>query len=85
MQTIYNSPHYCVVEFSGLGDELAHPAVGYEIMDKSARREIFLGGEQAEQFRQSVVALIAAEPGFDDFDAFLEGFKDLMTQPMTLH
>jgi hypothetical protein len=85
MNTIYNSPHYCVVEFSGFGDEILHPAGGYEIMDKGQRREIFLGGEQAASFRQTVQALIASEPTFDEVDAFLGGFSGIMNQPVTLH
>jgi G3E family GTPase len=42
MNMIYNSPNYCVVEFkSPEGESFSG---GYEIMDKTARREIFLGG-----------------------------------------
>ena len=85
MNTIYNSPHFCVVEFSDLGDERAHPAGGYEIMDKTLRREIFLRGKDAEQFRDSVQALISGEPTVDDIDDFLEGYSGLMTQPLALH
>jgi len=85
MQMIYNSPHFCVVEFSGFDDGRPQPAGGYEIMDKGMRREIFLGGEQAEQFRSRVQALIAEEPSFDEVDAFLSGFAGLMTHPVALH
>lgn len=85
MNMIYNSPHFCVVEFSGFGDAGQHPAGGFEIMDKTLRREIFLGGREAERFRASVQQLIANEPSPEDIDEFLTGYVGLMTQPLVLH
>jgi len=85
MQTIYNSPLFCVVEFTGFGAEGQHPAGGFEIMDKTLRREIFLGGEDAAQFRSSVQALIASEPSPEDLDSFLEAYSGVMTTPVALH
>ncbi|GAB4480120.1 MAG: DUF3567 domain-containing protein [Burkholderiaceae bacterium] len=85
MNMIYNSPHFCVVEFSGFGDDGQHPAGGFEIMDKTLRREIFLGGREAERFRASVQELIANEPSPEDIDEFLNGYVGLMTQPLVLH
>jgi hypothetical protein len=85
MNMIYNSPHFCVVEFSDFGDADRHASGGFEIMDKSLRREIFLGGEEAERFRASVAALIEQEPSLDEMDEFLHGYTGLMTQPLTLH
>lgn len=84
MNMIYNSPHFCVVEFSGYGIG-PHEAGGFEIMDKSLRREIFIGGADAEKFRASVAALIEREPSLDEVDEFLHGYTGLMTQPLTLH
>ena len=85
MQTIYNSPLFCVVEFSGFGAEGQHPAGGFEIMDKALRREIFLGGKDAEQFRSSVQALIASQPAAEDLDDFLAAYTGVMTTPVALH
>ncbi len=85
MNMIYNSPHFCVVEFSGFGDDGQHPAGGFEIMDKTLRREIFLGGREAERFRASVQELIANEPSPEDIDEFLNRYVGLMTQPLVLH
>jgi hypothetical protein len=85
MNMIYNSPHFCVVEFTDYGSTVEHAAGGFEIMDKSLRREIFLGGEEAERFRASVTALIEREPSLDEVDEFLQGYTGLMTQPLTLH
>jgi hypothetical protein len=85
MQTIYNSPLYCVVEFTGFGAEGQHPAGGFEIMDKTLRREIFLGGRDAEQFRAGVQRLISGEPSPDDLDEFLAAYTGVMTTPVALH
>ena len=85
MQTIYNSPLYCVVEFSDFGVDGQYPAGGFEIMDKTLRREIFLGGKDAEQFRSSVQALIKAEPSEEDLDEFLSAYRGVMTTPVALH
>ncbi len=85
MNMIYNSPWYCVVEFSDFGGSGHHPAGGYEIVDKSLRREIFLGGQDAEQFRENVTALIASEPSIDEIDEFLTSYAGLMTQRLALH
>jgi len=85
MNMIYNSHNYCVVEFSDYGAGDRHAGGGFEIMDKTLRREIFLGGADAERFRASVAALIEREPSLDDVDEFLHGYTGLMTQPLTLH
>lgn len=83
MNMIYNSPHFCVVEFSELGAEAV--AGGFEIMDKTLRREIFLRGQDAEVFRASVEALIESEPSAEEVDEFLGSYSGLMTQPLNLH
>ncbi len=85
MQTIYNSPLFCVVEFTDFGAEGEHPAGGFEIMDKTLRREIFLGGRDAAQFRTSVQQLISAEPSAEDLDDFLAAYTGVMTTPVALH
>jgi Protein of unknown function (DUF3567) len=85
MQTIYDSPLFVVYEFSDFGAEGAHPAGGFEIVDKSLRREIFLGGQDAQAFRAGVHKLIAASPSPEDFDEFLHGYSGLMTTPTLLH
>ena len=85
MQTIYNSPLFCVVEFTDFGAEGQHPAGGFEIMDKTLRREIFLGGRDAAQFRTSVQELIASKPSAEDLDDFLAAYTGVMTTPLALH
>jgi len=85
MNMVYNSSNFCVVQFSDFGDDIEHPAGGFEIMDKGLRREIFLDGKQAEHFKNDVARLISSEPTSDEFDAFLSGYAGLMTQPVALH
>jgi hypothetical protein len=83
MNMIYNSPNYCVVEFKSAEGE---PFTGgYEIMDKTAKREIFIGGVLAEKFRTDVAELIATEPSTEEVDDFLSSFGGLMQQPLVLH
>ncbi len=81
MNMIYNSPNYCVVEFR----ELEGQPGGYEIMDKAARREIYIDGPMAQSFRENVQELIASEPTIEEVDDFLSRFDGLMQQPLTLH
>jgi len=81
---IYNSPHFCVFEFEGSSAD-PRQVGGYEIMDKNLRREIFLGGQDAEAFRRSVQELIEQGPTSDEVDEFLQGFSGLMNQPVVLH
>jgi hypothetical protein len=86
MEMIYNSQHFCVLEFSDFEQGEARAASGgFEIMDKTLRREIFLRGPDAERFRANVQQLIASEPTIEQVDEFLNGYVGLMTTPLTLH
>lgn len=82
MNMIYNSPNYCVVEFGAIEPRQSG---GYEIMDKNARREIFLAGPLADDFRRGVARLIASGPTTEEIDEFLSQFDELMQQPLILH
>lgn len=82
MNMIYNSTNYCVVEFHDPhGDDVG----GFEIMDKLSRKEIYLGGDLAEQFRNCVQELIETEPSEEQVDDFLSRFEGLMQHPLVLH
>jgi hypothetical protein len=83
MQMIYNSPNYCVVEFRSVEGETF--AGGYEIMDKTGRREIFLDGPLADKFRVDVDQLISGEPSIEEVDDFLSHFEGMMQHPLVLH
>jgi hypothetical protein len=100
MLMLYNSDNFAVVQFdvpsadaagADVTDALprgAEPSIGrggFEIVDKFARREIFLEGAMAERFQKDVKALIETEPDTDEIDAFLGRFAGLAHQPVVLH
>lgn len=85
MNLIYNSEHYSVVEFGAEAGLEAMRFGGYEILDKPARREIFIAGPLAETFRQHVLELIANEPSMEEIDEFLGNYGSMMAQPVVLH
>ncbi|MCG5077323.1 MULTISPECIES: DUF3567 domain-containing protein [Paraburkholderia] len=85
MQMIYNSPNYCVVEFPPQDGHVAMCSGGYEIVDKNARREIFIDGAMAARFREDVQKLMDEEQSLDEVDEFLGQFDSLMQQPVVLH
>ncbi len=58
---------------------------GYEIVDKFARKEIFLQGVMAEHFKEGVAALIQTQPSEEEMDDYIERFASLMQQPLILH
>ena len=82
---IYDSQHFCAFELEGPSAGSDRKVGGYEIMDKNLRREIFLGGRDAEVFRRNVHELIQQGPTSDEVDEFLQGFSGLMNQPVVLH
>ena len=99
MQMLYNSDSFVVVQFDiagpagddvGLttgggagGEALTHG--GYEIVDKFARKEIFIQGALAESFKEGVEALIQTAPSEEEMDDYIERFASLMQQPVVLH
>lgn len=101
MHMLYNSDNFAVVRFelnaSGpqtpAANEVATPAQepesrlgGYEIVDKTARREIFIEGALAERFQRGVQALVeTGEATEEKFDDYIAGFADLAQQPVVLH
>lgn len=91
MLMLYNSDNYAVVQIDlpaveAVGDVRGTPARGgYEIVDKFARKEIFLEGSMAESFKSGVEALIETDPSEDEIDDFIGRFSSLMQQPVVLH
>lgn len=90
MNMLYNSDNYTVVQFvvpDETGAEAAPVPVrgGYEIVDKFARKEIFIVGMLAERFQQGVQAIADDNPSEERFDEFIAGFTTLAQQPVTLH
>jgi hypothetical protein len=96
MQMLYNSDSFAVVQFDvpgdGAGDAAPQGHVeavlrrgGYEIVDKFARKEIFIEGALAESFKQDVQALIDSDPTEEEMDAYLGRFSPLMNHPLVMH
>ena len=91
MQMLYNSASFAVVQFevatgeTGRADTPPLTRGGYEIVDKFARKEIFIEGALADSFRAGVEALIETSPSEEEIDAYVGRFTALMQQPLTLH
>ena len=90
MQMLYNSDSFVVVVFdmpeagNSEGDD-ALARGGYEIVDKFARKEIFIEGAMAEHFKDGVEALMETSPSEEEMDDYIERYTSLMQQPVVLH
>ncbi len=91
MQMLYNSDSYIVVQFElpALDAEpSAHAPLargGYEIVDKFARKEIFIEGALAERFKAGVQSLVASSPSEEQLDEFIGSFATTAQHPVVLH
>ena len=91
MNMLYNSDSFAVmqIEVPVEADTSAGRAEltrgGYEIVDKFARKEIFIEGALAESFKLGVQALIETSPSVEELDAYIGRFAPLMQQPVVLH
>jgi hypothetical protein len=91
MQMLYNSDNFAVVQLdlpqthapATRGDVLSRG--GYEIVDKFARKEIYIEGVLAESFEQGVTALIETSPSEEEMDDYIARYTSLMQQPVILH
>lgn len=96
MHMLYNSDSFTVVRIEvpqaapaaadGAPAPDAAPRGGYEIVDKAARREIFIEGALAERFQAGVRQLVEAGTASEEtFDDYIAGFAGLAQQPLVLH
>ena len=86
MQMLYNSDSYAVMLFDVPAEEGRPPGRGgYEIVDKFAKKDIFIDGALAESFKAGVEKLIQDDPSPEALDAFIEGYTTLAHQPLALH
>jgi hypothetical protein len=88
MLMLYNSDQFAVVQFDTAADAVDAdvPARGgYEIVDKFARKEIFLEGAIAAQFKAGVDALVETGPGEEELDAYIARYGAMAQQPVVLH
>ena len=87
MQMLYNSDSFAVVQFDvpEAGDNHSPQRGGYEIVDKFARKEIYLQGALADSFKRGVQALVEAGPTEEALDEFIAGYTLMALQPLVLH
>lgn len=77
MQLVYESQHYHVIEYSGMG--------GYEVTDRLANVCAYLEGPAAAAFRDDFSRVLAEDPSDYAVDEYLEGLDSLMTLPIVFH
>jgi hypothetical protein len=87
---LYNSDNYVIVQIDlprgeGAAGEQGPERGGYEIVDKFARKEIFIDGAMAASFKQGVDALIEQSSTQDELEAYIGRYAALMQQPVVLH
>jgi len=87
MRMLYNSDQFAVVHFGTdeSGGAVPTRGGGYEIVDKFARKEIYLDGLLAEQFAAGVQALVEQSPSEEELDAFIGRYGAMAQQPIVLH
>lgn len=92
MNLVYNSDAYAVVQISLDGPEpkeageQASPRGGFEIVDKMAKKGIFLNGLVAQRFHEGVQALSGDhQPSIEEIDDFIAGYTQLAQQPLIVH
>ena len=89
MHMLYNSDSFAVVAFDiPLAVDApadAEPRGGFEIVDKLARKDIFLEGAVADTFKAGAIALMAGEPSEEEIDEYIGRFTAVMQQPLVLH
>lgn len=92
MNLVYNSDSYAVVQISLDADDAdgsdsrRAERGGYEIVDKFAKKGIFLDGALARRFREGVQALAQGhEPSIEEIDEYIAGYTQLAQQPLMLH
>lgn len=97
MNLVYNSDAFAVVQITIDGEsgspaavagesEQRQPHGGFEIVDKLAKKGIFLDGALAQRFKEGVQALSEGhEPSVEEIDDYISGYTQLAQQPLTLH
>ncbi len=86
MMMLYNSDSFAVVQFDLTVEGSTMLARGgYEIVDKFARKEIFLEGAMAQSFKEGVEALIQTKPTEEEIDDYIGTFTATAQHPVVLH
>jgi len=92
---VYNSDAFVVVELDVPVEPAADDGLeagdspllrgGYEIVDKFARKEIYIEGALAQQFREGVEELAQSDPTPEQVEEFIGRYTGLPQQPLVLH
>jgi len=88
MQLLYNSDSFTVLQIDVPADEHDTTGLtrgGYEIVDKFARKGIFIEGAVAQSFKDGVQALIDSSPSEEALDDYIGGYTALAQQPVLMH
>lgn len=96
MQVLYQSDRYVVLSLDAPAGTPLRDADGrplpaslqrgsFEILDKTAGRDLFLEGALAESFREGALALAASGPDEEAIEAYLDGYIHLPSQPLVQH
>jgi hypothetical protein len=88
MQMLYNSDSFAVlqIEYDVAGEAQGQSTRGgFEIVDKFARKGIFIEGAVAQNFHDGVQALIKSGPTQEALDDYIAGYASLAQQPVLLH
>jgi hypothetical protein len=88
MQVLYNSDSFTVLLIDlGLaeGETPDMARGGFEIVDKFARKGIFIEGAVAQSFKDGVQALIDSSPSPEALDDYIAGYARLAHLPVLLH
>jgi hypothetical protein len=60
-------------------------AAGFEIVDKSTRKGIYIEGALADGFQRGVQAIVDQGPDEQALDDFISGYTALAQQSLVLH
>jgi len=86
MQLLYNSDSFTVLQIDvPANDDVGVARGGYEIVDKFARKGIFIEGAVAQSFKDGVQALIDSSPTEEALDDYIGGYTTLAQQPVLMH
>jgi hypothetical protein len=77
MNLVYNSEHYSVVAFS--------PLFGFEVLDKDARRTLFVHGVVAQNFAAMLNRIPQEDRNEETMDELLDDFCAGSAQPIVFH
>lgn len=86
MELLYNSDSFTVLQIDVPASLRDGPARGgLEIVDKFARKGIFLEGAVAQGFRDGVQKLIDTGPSEEALDDYIGSYTALAQQPVQMH